>query len=316
MTRVKNCHHLLPQWIEYHFLSGVDHFFISNDCSEDPRTLYWLKQYEALGIVNASYNQSFNDCRSTLPNEASHFSHLFGQAKPSCRWIGVIDLDEYIFPTKSQKSVSFIKEALLHHKTPLVRMPWVIMSHMGYENLPSKLLIDAYTAANPVPRVVHVKSFASSEWLVDWSHSHYPKFVEEISKFEGPSIDARNYHLTVDGEITSTKSNGFDCHYPSSPLYLRHYAYRAWSDYLATKVRRKYDSAGTPNIYAGNDAVVRARWIENYEKSNCSVLGEGHRKRISPKISSSVILHSQLWPARSGYNSSELFNTWLLGEQL
>ena len=148
MTRVKNGHHLLPQWIEYHFLSGIDHFFISNDCSEDPRTIYWLEQYEAMGIVNVSYNQSFNDCRSNLPNEALHFSYLFGLAKASCRWIAVVDLDEYIFPTRRQKALSFIKEVLLHHEIPLVRMPWIYMSHMGYQTYPTQLIIDAYNQSS------------------------------------------------------------------------------------------------------------------------------------------------------------------------
>ena len=35
LTRVKNVAYLLPQWIEFHIASGVDHFYIVNDCSSD-----------------------------------------------------------------------------------------------------------------------------------------------------------------------------------------------------------------------------------------------------------------------------------------
>lgn len=35
LTRVKNVAYLLPQWLEYHIASGVDHFYIVNDCSDD-----------------------------------------------------------------------------------------------------------------------------------------------------------------------------------------------------------------------------------------------------------------------------------------
>jgi len=35
ISRVKNVAYLLPQWLEYHHLVGVDQFFIINDCSND-----------------------------------------------------------------------------------------------------------------------------------------------------------------------------------------------------------------------------------------------------------------------------------------
>lgn len=317
MTRIKNCHHLLPQWIEYHFQSGVEHFFISNDCSEDPRTLFWLEQYEARGIVTVFYNQSYNDCQHQ-PNEALHFRFLLGQSKSSCRWIGAIDVDEYIFPSNKHTSISFIKEVLIKHKFPLVRMPWVYMYHMGYEEFPNDLVINAYRDGHPLG-TAHIKSFAMTEYILDWTSSHYPRFYRDVYTIPGSGIDISDYahdYLTKHGEIKTVKMNDSDCNYPVSPFYIRHYYIRAWADYLETKVNRKYASDGSVNRYAADDTVARERWSSNKGnvETKCSLPGEEHKELISPIIFNSVLKNFEILITQNQSAPIDLYYRWLSGD--
>ena len=50
LTRVKNVAYLLPQWLEYHIASGVDHFYIVNDCSDDNGNVRYSVSYLCIAV--------------------------------------------------------------------------------------------------------------------------------------------------------------------------------------------------------------------------------------------------------------------------
>jgi len=58
LTRVRNTPRSLAEWLEYHHLLGVGHFFLVDDCSDDEgRTAWVLDTYHRLGLLSA-YNAS------------------------------------------------------------------------------------------------------------------------------------------------------------------------------------------------------------------------------------------------------------------
>lgn len=187
LTRVKNAAYLFPQWIEFHILAGIDHFWIADDCSDDDgKTMFWLKFYADLGFVSI-YKSPHVDCANHIPREWDLYNALFDRVQPKCKWTAVFDVDEYIFPTNEDEGKTaqgpYLKTLVKEARKPIFRMPSRFMSTHAREKRPPGLIIDAYVhdEFNPV-----IKTIIMSKYVALWNFSHYPhKLRREVPRIEG-----------------------------------------------------------------------------------------------------------------------------------
>lgn len=127
----------LKEWIEYHRLIGVDHFYLYNNNSDDNfREI--LEPYIANNIVTLvdfpqQYAQlaAYNDC--------------YRKAKNESEWIGFIDTDEYINLIDSNSIKDFLHK---YSSYPAVYFNWRMFGTSGHlEENHSELTIERYTQA-------------------------------------------------------------------------------------------------------------------------------------------------------------------------
>ena len=92
----------IKEWIEYHRLVGVSHFYLYNNLSVDQ---YWavLKPYVDKGIVEIFDvpfdSRVFNDGANTH-NFVQNccYNHALSLSRGYNEWLGIIDMDEFICP--------------------------------------------------------------------------------------------------------------------------------------------------------------------------------------------------------------------------
>lgn len=96
----KNEGRYLKEWLEFHKIVGVDHFFLYNNNSEDDY-MRILKPYIEQGIVdlvqwekNQAQMEAYEDC-------IKNYSELTD-------WIGFIDIDEFIVPIEDDSIKDFL----------------------------------------------------------------------------------------------------------------------------------------------------------------------------------------------------------------
>jgi Glycosyltransferase family 92 len=100
MTRVQSEHHffdcMLLEWIEYHLQLGVDHFYITDDCSPAEHALqHTLQPYIDAGLVTALTSYGGHRNCSQQVHESDLFSNMFkSHARAKCEWVANIDIDE------------------------------------------------------------------------------------------------------------------------------------------------------------------------------------------------------------------------------
>lgn len=134
----------LAEWIEYHRLVGVDHFYLYNDRSSDAY-LEVLAPYIKDGIVDLI------DCHAETGE-----THFFNQRKAYVRalnkaredsWLAIIDIDEFIVP----KQADTIKEMLNHYEDYYgVSIRWQKFGTNGYWEIPKdKLAMECLTKKAP-----------------------------------------------------------------------------------------------------------------------------------------------------------------------
>lgn len=92
----------LTEWIEYHRLVGVSHFYLYNNCSND---IYWevLRPYVEQGIVeifDVPFNSyAYNDGATTHNFvQVCCYNHAINLARNSNAWLAIIDTDEFVCP--------------------------------------------------------------------------------------------------------------------------------------------------------------------------------------------------------------------------
>lgn len=91
----------LKEWIEFNHIVGVDHFYLYNNNSEDSfRTV--LQPYISSGLVtlvewphNQQQMQAYKDCIRQFASET--------------KWLGFIDIDEFIVPKSTDSIYDFLK---------------------------------------------------------------------------------------------------------------------------------------------------------------------------------------------------------------
>lgn len=87
----KNESRYLREWIEYHQLIGVEHFYLYNNDSEDD--IKFLNRYVDDGIV------TLNQISGTAMQMPA-YNHFLQTYRDEVEWCAVIDLDEFIIPTE------------------------------------------------------------------------------------------------------------------------------------------------------------------------------------------------------------------------
>ena len=103
---LKNEGSYLKEWLDYHLLAGVDHFYLYNNESSDDYAKV-LAPYIETNLVTL-INFPGKVMQLTAYNDAINCFRFF------CRYMAFIDLDEFIFPRTGQSIVEVTDEIFSH----------------------------------------------------------------------------------------------------------------------------------------------------------------------------------------------------------
>ncbi len=139
----------LREWIEFHRLMGVEHFFLYDNDSRDGGAAE-LAPYIEQGLVTL--------CAVARQQKQRHaYVHCIASFREAARWIAFIDLDEFLFsPTGASLP------AVLEHfeAASAVAVNWCTFGPSGHEQRPDDLVTASYDRGLPTQHLInrHVKS--------------------------------------------------------------------------------------------------------------------------------------------------------------
>lgn len=132
----------LKEWIEYHRLIGVEHFYLYNNNSTD-HYLEVLKPYLDEGVVDLIDWPSPIE-KDWTPFQELAYNHCIAQCIGETRWLGIIDLDEFIVPRDCANLIDFLSE--YDSKKPIggIMIFWQFFGTSRCSKIPQdKLLIES-----------------------------------------------------------------------------------------------------------------------------------------------------------------------------
>lgn len=157
----------LREWLEYHLLIGVDHFYLYNNFSKDDYQEV-LAPYVEQGLVTLidwpvpqGQMKAYADCVERFGSETN--------------WIGFIDLDEYVVPNHDGNIKNFLER---FRKRPLVLIYWLYFTSSGLlKRDKAKPLIEELTVSwkkyADIGKLFFNTAYDYADDLLGNEHMHY-----------------------------------------------------------------------------------------------------------------------------------------------
>jgi len=106
----KNEARFLHEWIEYHRLIGVEHFYLYNNNSEDD-FMTILDPYIATGIVEFfNWPQTYETIPEWGSVQCGAYEHAIKRSKMDTQWLAILDIDEFLVPVEQDRLSNVLKE--------------------------------------------------------------------------------------------------------------------------------------------------------------------------------------------------------------
>jgi len=157
---IKNEADYLEEWIAFHAMLGVRHFYLYDNGSTDD-TAGVLSPYIEKGIVTLipwkNFIASINPQRAAVAHAVANFG-------PHYRWLAPIDVDEFVFPVEGDSLDDTLAEFT---DVPIICLPWINFGPSGHERKPEGLVIENYTERAAFPPIPEQYSLLRYKCFVD-----------------------------------------------------------------------------------------------------------------------------------------------------
>lgn len=273
---VKNEGAYLREWVQYHSLIGVEHFFIYDNGSTPSAR-------ESLGELAARPHVTLLNA-PTRSMQLPAYNHCLTEFGNNFKWIGFIDADEFICPA----AVSDLRPLLGEYEPyAALALSWRMFSSNGHETRPAGLVLDNYTRYIKQD-AVHIKSIVQPRKTAGCRNPH------AFGYLDGTHCVNETFSPVPSGAPFWTSSH--------DRVWLNHYYYKSREDFTAKLTR------GRNSVHQEN----QPWWsIELFDKHlSLPSFPDRTITRFVPKVREALAENSTLLPfaPQPGMNAAELLS--------
>ncbi|MBI4005955.1 MAG: glycosyltransferase family 92 protein [Gammaproteobacteria bacterium] len=169
VTNFKNENPYLREWLEYHLLVGIDHFYLyDQDGSDVAKSI--LGPYEDSGLITRHQWTKYDGTKYDGPTRfyqtnKNHlaFTHCAQHYGNQACWMMKIDVDEFLYPCGGDHSLVPRLKSLDRNEIKGIRIPRFNFGNNGHLTRPDKLVMESYTRREATAS--NYKEMANSKFL-------------------------------------------------------------------------------------------------------------------------------------------------------
>ena len=191
----------LKEWIEFHQLVGVEHFYIycNGDWENYQQTLYDYIQSGIVDLISTDIYKAFGDRNDlTVFNriQCQAYTDIANQVQDDVKWLAVIDTDEFLFSPKRKNILKMLAKYEKKSSIGGIGVNWVIFGTSNVPFIPDdKTMIELLTWRSLDQNLAnkHVKTIVCPKKVNYYINPHYPIYHEGFIQvdtnglsFEGP----------------------------------------------------------------------------------------------------------------------------------
>lgn len=211
----------LKEWIEFHRIVGVEHFYLYNNRSSD-NYLEILSPYIEKGLVTLKDWPKPQSQMSAYQDFIDNHSH-------ETQWVGFIDLDELVVPNETDTIGEFLKGFI---NRPVVIIYWKCFGTSGYlcRNRNGLMAEDFVVSW---PKCVDIgKYFFNTSYEYDQKYFRNRYMHSMYARYKGillPPVNIFNKVCTFDNDPVSSGE---------MPIQINHYLLKSYDEYTEKKAKR------------------------------------------------------------------------------
>ncbi len=171
----KNEASYLKEWIEYHRIVGVEHFYLFNDGSTDNYKKV-LAPYISKGIVELRQAVTHADFNGT---QVDCYNRTLLKTRGSSKWVAMIDSDEFLVTPQGIKIIDVLNQ---FEAFGGVIINWRSFGTSDVAHIPpNKLMIECLTHCAPPEHPMNhmVKSIVRPERVKYFGGPHWPEHPDQ-----------------------------------------------------------------------------------------------------------------------------------------
>lgn len=210
----------LKEWIEFHKIIGIDHFYLYNNNSTD-NYLEILDPYISSGLVTLiqfPYNQAqlkaYKDCVQKFKGET--------------KWLGFIDIDEFIVPKSTTNIYDFLKQ--YNDNAGAIKIYWRLYGSSGRLDRNLKgLVTEDFTVCWPKYDEIG-KCFYNTDYEIDFESSKNCVFhhITWTKSKVGLMPPINIFNHPCKGHANKANTDDF-------PIQINHYFTKSYNEYAVKR---------------------------------------------------------------------------------
>lgn len=212
----------LKEWIEYHKIVGVEHFYLYNNFSEDNYLEVLAPYIEEGSVTLIDWPQpqgqmaAYADCLKRFGDEA--------------QWVGFIDLDEYVVPNSTYTIGDFLRR--FEKNRPVVIMNWRYFGSSGLiERDLNGFIIEDFTLCWSQYSDIG-KCFFNTSYEYDPTHKKNKYMHVMWGRYNGRALPPVNVFNKVCLYGINPATSG------DMPIQINHYVVKSYGEYIGKKAKR------------------------------------------------------------------------------
>ena len=166
----------LKEWIEFHRLMGVEHFYLYNHQSHDNYQEV-LQPYILAGLVELSNKTSSAKTLKAFNSlQCKCYTECLKRSQGKSKWVAFLDIDEFLFPLHEQSLQEILKD---YEGFGGLGVNWLMFGPSHIWKIPShQLVIETLTlcAAQNFSGNRYVKSIVKPERAIRFTNPHHPVY--------------------------------------------------------------------------------------------------------------------------------------------
>ncbi|MGF0143433.1 glycosyltransferase family 92 protein [Sharpea azabuensis] len=212
----------LKEWIEFNHLIGIEHFYLYNNNSDDDY-MEVLDPYIKDGLVTLVQwpkNQA----------QIESYNHCISQYKDESKWIGFIDIDEFIIPIAKNSIYELLKP--FNNKRGAVKLYWRMFGTSGrMKRDMNGLVTEDFTVCWPKYYIVG-KCFYNTNFNYDKNYSKN-RFLHHSfwTQYKGINLPPVN----LEGKVSFKEFDRINT--KEQPAQINHYFTKTFEEYKFKRSR-------------------------------------------------------------------------------
>jgi len=163
----------LKEWIEFHRVQGVQHFYLLNNLSNDDYQTVLQPYIDAKIVELQDWNYETTNPGKWPSIQCSAYYSIIKMAKKKSKWLAILDTDEFLYPVNGEGLKQFLKD---FEKYGAVAVNWQMFGTGGVQHIPDdSLLIETlnFKAPNNFSGNNYVKCIVQPACVETCLNAHY-----------------------------------------------------------------------------------------------------------------------------------------------